>query len=262
MREQTMTSQPFLSLVIPSWNEQDHFPDTLQAVVSYLIKQEYTSEVIVVDDGSTDRTPDTVRSFIAQHTGEPTLRLIENDHRGKGYTVRTGMLVGLGKYILFADADLSTPVYEVGKMIGALESGADITIGTRVGIGSERLNEPMGRRVMRRSFNMLVRLVSGLHFQDTQAGIKGFRNTVARDLFSRVRLYGADAKQLRGRALTAFDVEVLYMAQKSGYRIEEIPVQWSYYTASKLSPLRDAARMFSDVVKVRWMAAKGMYENP
>ena len=257
-----MTSQPFLSLVIPSWNEQDRFPDTLQTVVSYLIKQEYTSEVIVVDDGSTDGTPDIVKSFIAQQTGEPALRLIENDHRGKGYAVRTGMLIGLGKYILFTDADLSTPVYEVGKMIGALESGADITIGTRVGIGSERLNETLGRHVMRRSFNMLVRLISGLRFQDTQAGIKGFRNEVARDLFSRVQLYGADAKQVKGRALTAFDVEVLFLALKAGYRIEEVPVKWSYAAASKLSPLRDAARMFTDVVKVRWMAAKGMYEDP
>jgi hypothetical protein len=115
---------------------------------------------------------------------------------------------------------------------------------------------------MRRSFNLAVRLISGLRFQDTQAGIKGFRNEVARDLFSRVQLYGADAKPVTGRALTAFDVEVLYLAQKTGYRIEEVPVKWSYGTASKLNPLRDAVRMFTDVVKVRWMAASGQYENP
>jgi glycosyltransferase involved in cell wall biosynthesis len=252
---------PFLSVVIPTYNEEKRLLETLQEVVAYLSKQEYTSEVIVVDDGSTDATPKMARSFIQDHQGQPQIRLIENDHRGKGYTVRTGMLAGAGKYSLFTDADLATQIGEVGKMIGALESGSDIAIGTRQGIGAMRLNEPFHRHVMGRVFNLLVRLISGLNFQDTQCGFKGFRHDVARDLFGRVQLYGADAKQIRGGAVTGFDVEVLYLATEANYRIEEIPVQWEYGAQSKVNPLLDSFRMFRDVIKIRWMIAQGVYEN-
>jgi len=256
-----MTERPFLSVVIPTYNEEKRLLGTLENVVSYLARQEYTSEVIVVDDGSADRTREIARSFITQHSGQPRVRLIENDHRGKGYTVRTGMLAGEGKYILFTDADLATPIYEVGKMIGSLESGSDLAIGTREGIGATRLNEPFLRHLMGRVFNLLVRLISGLKFHDTQCGFKGFRREVAHDLFSRVKLYGANAKRIRGGAVTGFDVEVLYLAFQAGYRIEEIPVRWQYGAESKVNPLLDSARMFRDVIKVRWMAIKGMYEN-
>jgi dolichyl-phosphate beta-glucosyltransferase len=255
-----MNSRPFLSIIIPTWNEQTCLAGNLDTVVRYLQKQEYSSEVIVVDDGSTDATTDVARAYAAEHAGAPPLALIENRHRGKGYTVRTGLLAGTGKYVLFTDADLSTPVYEVGKMIGALEMGADIAIGTRQGIGAERVDEPVVRSLLRRLFNLLVRLISGLPYRDTQAGFKGFRRDVAQDLFQRVRLYGEDAKEVRGRALTAFDVEVLYLATRTGYRIEEIPVRWEYDPQSRRIPLRDAARMLGDVIKVRWMAAQGAYE--
>jgi dolichyl-phosphate beta-glucosyltransferase len=256
-----MTDVPLLSVVIPTWNEEKRLSSTLQAVVTYLNKQEYTSEVIVVDDGSTDGTQQAAKAFIAQHSGQPSIRLIENDHRGKGYTVRTGMLNGEGRYILFTDADLATPISEVGKMIGSLESGSDIAIGTREGIGAMRLNEPLYRHLMGRVFNLLVRLFSGLKFQDTQCGFKGFRREVARDVFSSVHLYGADAKQITGGAVTGFDVEVLYLALQAGYRIDEIPVRWEYGSKSKVNPLVDSARMFRDVLKVWWMATRGVYEQ-
>jgi glycosyltransferase involved in cell wall biosynthesis len=256
-----MNTPIFLSLVIPTYNEEKRIPTTLDIVTDYLAKQEYTSEVIVVDDGSTDDTRSVVRSFMAQREKDPVVRLIENDHRGKGYTVRTGMLSGEGKYILFTDADLATPISEVGKMIGSLQAGSDIAIGTREGIGAERLNEPFHRHLMGRIFNLLVRITSGLKFQDTQCGFKGFRREVARDLFGRVQLYGADAKQIAGGAVTGFDVEVLYLALQAKYRIEEIPVKWQYGAESKVNPLIDSARMFADVLKVRWMAMKGVYEQ-
>jgi dolichyl-phosphate beta-glucosyltransferase len=255
-----MDSRPFLSIIIPAWNEQACLAGNLNTVVRYLRKQEYTSEVIVVDDGSTDATADVARAFAAEHSGEPPLTVIENKHRGKGYAVRTGLLAGTGKYVLFTDADLSTPVYEIGKMIGALETGADIAIGTRQGIGAERVDEPLVRSALRRFFNLLVRLISGLPYRDTQAGFKGFRREVAQDLFRRVRLYGEDAREIKGRALTAFDVEVLYLATRAGYRIEEIPVRWEHDPRSRHIPLRDAARMLADVIKVHWMAAQGAYE--
>ena len=256
-----MTNPPFLSLVIPAYNEEKRLAATLQTVVTYLGKQEYSSEIIVVDDGSLDGTREAARAFIAQHTGEPPIRLIENDHRGKGYTVRTGMLSGEGKYVLFTDADLATPITEVGKMVGALEAGSDIAIGSREGIGAVRINEPFHRHLMGRIFNLLVRLLSGLAFQDTQCGFKGFRREVAQDLFNRVQLYGADARRIKGGAVTGFDVEVLYLALKSGYRIDEIPVRWQYGADSKVNPLVDSARMFRDVVRIWWMARKGAYRT-
>lgn len=255
-----MSDTPFLSLIIPAWNEQECLPATLQTVVGYLAKQEYTAEVIVVDDGSTDGTPETVRAFLEEHPGQPAVRLIESDHRGKGYAVRIGMLAGRGQYLVFTDADLPTPIYEIGKMVGALESGADIAIGTREGIGSQRVNEPYLRHLLGRIFNLLVRTISGLTFHDTQAGFKGFRQYVARDLFRRVRLYGEDAKPIRGGAVTAFDVEVLYLAQQSGYRVEEIPVKWTYGKQSRIRPLPDSWRMIRDVIQIRRMASQGLYD--
>jgi dolichyl-phosphate beta-glucosyltransferase len=255
-----MNEPPFLSVVIPAYKEETRISDTLRTVVDYLTRQEYTSEIIVVDDGSPDGTRQVVQSFIEAHEGTPPVTLIENDHRGKGYTVRTGMLHGNGRYVLFTDADLATPISEVGKMIGSLETGSDIAIGTREGIGAERLNEPFYRHLMGRIFNLLVRLISGLQFEDTQCGFKGFRREVAQDLFSRVQLYGADAKQIKGGAVTGFDVEVLYLALQAGYHIEEIPVKWRYGAKSKVNPLVDSARMFLDVLKVRWMALNGVYD--
>jgi glycosyltransferase involved in cell wall biosynthesis len=256
-----MGNQLLLTLVIPTWNEEEQLAGTLGSAVSYLSRQEYASEVIIVDDGSTDGTRDVARRFIEEHDGPPSISLIGNEHRGKGYTVRTGMLSGEGKYVVFTDADLATPIDEVGKMIGALECGSDIAIGTREGIGAQRFNEPFHRHLMGRTFNLMVRLISGLNYQDTQCGFKGFRREVARDLFSRVQLYGDDAKLLKGGAVTGFDVEVLYLAQQSGYRIEEIPVRWQYGAESKVNPVADSTRMFLDVAKVRWMAAKGVYDR-
>ena len=256
-----MTTQPFLSLVIPTYNEERRLTETLQTVAAYLSKQEYSSEVIVVDDGSTDGTRKVTRAFIAQHSQQPPIRLIENDHRGKGYTVRTGMLSGEGKYILFTDADLATPITEMGKMVGALEAGKDIAIGSREGIGAVRINEPFHRHLMGRIFNLLVRLLSGLAYQDTQCGFKGFRREVAHDLFSRVQLYGADAQRIKGGAVTGFDVEVLYLALRAGYSIEEIPVRWQYGAESKVNPLVDSARMLRDVIRIWWMARKGIYNT-
>ena len=254
-----MSGSPFLSVVIPAYNEEERLQATLETVVRYLGKQEYSSEIVVVDDGSADGTCEVVRSFIARHEGPPPVRLIENDHRGKGYTVRTGMLNSQGKYILFTDADLATPTSEVGKVIGALECGADIAMGTREGVGARRIDEPFYRRLLGRALNLLVRLISGLSFQDMQCGFKGFRREVAHDLFGRVRLYGADAGTIKGGAVTGFDVEVLYLALQAGYRIEEIPVKWRYGARRKVNLLVDSARTFRDVVKVRWMVMKGIY---
>lgn len=256
-----MTDLPFLSVVIPAWNEERRIRATLETITAYLSRQEYTAEVIVVDDGSSDGTVQVVNAFIKQYSGQSPVRLIENDHRGKGYAVRTGMLAGQGTYVLFTDADLATPISEVGKMIGALRAGADVTIGTREGIGAERKGEPFYRHLMGRVFNFLVRSLSGLNFQDTQAGFKGFRGEAAQNIFSRVRLYGEDARVLKRGAVTGFDVEVLYLAVQAGYRIDEIPIKWQYGAESKVNPLLDSVQMLRDVIRVRVMARRGMYDR-
>jgi len=245
-----------LSIVIPAYNEERRLPESLEKVLAFLQTRDYPAEVIVVDDGSTDHTADIVESFMAR---SPCVSLIRNDHRGKGYAVRTGMLAAQGLYVLFSDADLATPIEEVDRLLAFLEDGYDIAIGSREGLGAQRINEPWYRHLMGRVFNLLVRWVAVGGFQDTQCGFKCFRREVAQDLFQRVQLYGAGAGPVRGGMVTGFDVEVLFLALKRGYRVKEVPVQWHYGTNTKVHPLRDSARMFMDVLRVRLNDWRGRY---
>lgn len=210
-----------------------------------------------MDDGSADGTTRVVQEFVERH---PTVRLIKNDHRGKGYTVRTGMLAAAGHIVLFSDADLSTPIEDIEKLLPWFERGYDIVIGSREGAGARREHEPIYRHIMGRVFNGVVQLLTVRGIQDTQCGFKAFRDDVARDVFSRMLLYGADSKQVRGGMVTAFDVEALFIGAKSGYRIKEVPVEWRYGTETKVNPLKDSWRNFRDVVQVRLNDARGLYE--
>ncbi|HDN80281.1 MAG: glycosyltransferase family 2 protein [Chloroflexi bacterium] len=248
----------FLSLVIPAYNEEKRLPGTLEKVLDYLARQDYTSEVIVVDDGSEDGTPSVVESFQKSH---PNLRLIRNDHRGKGYAVRTGVLAAQGRYIVFSDADLATPIEELPKLLEPLQSGYDVAIGSREGLGARRYGEPWHRHLMGRVFNFLVRLLVVGHYQDTQCGFKGFRREAGHELFRRVRLYGEEAGVIKGGAVTAFDVEVLLLAHKRGYKVKEVPVEWYYGENTKVNPLRDSIRMLKDIFMVRWNEWRGLYDN-
>ncbi|MGQ9585708.1 MAG: dolichyl-phosphate beta-glucosyltransferase [Anaerolineae bacterium] len=250
------TVQPFLSVIIPAYNEQARLSGTLEQVLAYLQGRDYAWEVIVVDDGSEDRTVQIAERF-AQET--PNVRVIRNPHRGKGYTVRTGMLTGRGTYILFSDADLATPIEEAEKLISSLEQGYDVAIGSREGRGSVRYEEPWFRHFIGRVFNLLVRLVAVGGFQDTQCGFKAFRRQAAHDICASLRLYGEDAREIRGGAVTAFDVEMLFLALKKGYKVKEVPVVWRYGKNSKVNPLRDSLRMFRDVLNVRLNDWRGVY---
>ena len=244
-------------MVIPAYNEERRLPQTLQTVVDYLTPQSYNSEVIVVDDGSTDQTARVVESFCATHD---IVRLIRNDHRGKGYAVRTGVLSARGHIILFFDADSSTPIEDVEKLLPWFDRGYAIVIGSREGLGAKRIQEPFYRHLMGRVFNMVVRILTVQGIDDTQCGFKSLSNDVAKEIFARAHLYGENAKSIKGAMVTAYDVEVLFLGQKLGYKIKEVPVIWRYGTESKVNPLKDSWRNLRDVVTVRWNDLQGKYK--
>jgi dolichyl-phosphate beta-glucosyltransferase len=247
-----------LSIVIPAYNEEHRLPESLDKIIAFLQTRDYSAEVIVVDDGSTDNTVGILEGFMARY---PFFSSIKNNHRGKGHAVRTGMLAAQGTYVLFSDADLATPIDEVERLLAFLEDGYDIAIGSREGLGAQRINEPGYRHLMGRVFNLLVRLVAVGGFQDTQCGFKCFRREAAQDLFQRVQLYGAEAGLAKGGMVTGFDVEVLFLALKRGYKVKEVPVQWHYGANTKVNPLLDSARMFMDVLRVRLNDWRGKYNQ-
>ncbi len=247
---------PFLSVVIPAYNEEQRLPDSLRPIMAYLDLQPYRSEMIVADDGSTDATAAVVEQLSAER---PSLRLLRLDHCGKGFAVRAGALAARGEYVLLCDADLAVPSEDWERLRRVLENGFDVAIGSREGLGARRLGEPWYRHLMGRVFNMIVRAIAIGGIQDTQCGFKALRQSVAADLFERVRIYGADAPRVQGAAVTAYDVELLFLARRRGYRIAEVPVAWRYGTETKVSPVRDSWRNLCDVLKVRWYALRGKY---
>jgi glycosyltransferase involved in cell wall biosynthesis len=243
---------------VPAYNEEQRLPDSLRQIITYLDQQPYRSEVIVADDGSTDTTAAVVENLAARH---PAVRLLHLDHRGKGFAVRAGALAARGEYVLLCDADLAVPIEEWEQLLRALEGGFDVAIGSREGLGARRLGEPWYRHLMGRVFNMIVRTIAVGGIQDTQCGFKALRLSVAADLFERVRIYGADAPRVQGAAVTAYDVELLFLARRRGYQIAEVPVPWRYGTETKVNPIRDSWRNLRDVLTVRWYALRGKYPS-
>jgi glycosyltransferase involved in cell wall biosynthesis len=248
---------PELSIVIPTYNEQQRLPGTLSALEAYLHAHWPASEAIIVDDGSSDATLRIAREFASEN---PRFRVLALPHRGKASAVRVGMLAARGRIVLFSDADLSTPLAHTADLVAALRAGADVAIGSREGVGARRIGEPAYRHVMGRAFNAIVRTLAVPGINDTQCGFKAFRQPVAQDLFRRARLYSGE-RIVSGPRVTGFDVEILYLARKRGYRIIEVPVQWRHVAGSKVQPVRDAARMFGDVAHVRFNALTGRYRR-
>jgi glycosyltransferase involved in cell wall biosynthesis len=246
--------QPFLSIVIPAYNEAQRLPQTLARIQAYLAQQHYAAEVLVVDDGSEDDT-----AALAEHSAG--VQVLRCSHRGKGFAVRAGALAARGTYILLCDADLATPIEEWQKLHPYFEQGYDVVIGSREGLGAMRLGEPWYRHIMGRVFNLLVRSIALKGIQDTQCGFKALRGKVAHDLFQRVRIYGEHARPVRGAAVTAYDVELLFLARRCGYRIAEVPVTWHYGAETKVDPLRDSLRNLRDVLKVRLNDWRGVYHS-
>jgi hypothetical protein len=171
------------------------------------------------------------------------------------------MLQGSGKYILFSDADLAVPIKELSKVLPYLEAGYDVVIGSREGQGARRIGEPFYRHWMGRIFNFIIRTITLGGFQDTQCGFKAFTHEAAHDLFERAQLYGENARQIKGAAVTGFDVEILFLAVKYGYQVKEVPVKWIYGAETKVNPFKDSWRNFKDVVSVRLNDLNGRYNK-
>ena len=250
------TTGPSLSLVVPAYNEAARIGATLAAAVAFLAAQPYAGELIVVDDGSTDDTLALATAFAGR---DPRVVAVANPHRGKAYAVRSGVARARGKVIGFTDADLATPIDSLDRVLPLLADGTDVVIGSREGKGAVRRDEPFYRHLMGRVFNGLVQLLALPGIQDSQCGFKILRGPVARELFGALLLYGDDAPPPKGPAVTAFDVELLYLARRRGYRIAALPVLWRYVAGSKVSSLRDSVRLFRDVVMVRLNALLGRY---
>ncbi len=252
-----------VSVIIPAYNEERRLPSTLTSIVDFLQKQPYRSEIIVVDDGSSDGTIALVESYdvppVENGNGVVALRVIRNDHRGKAVAVRTGILDSQARFVLFTDADLAVPFEEWATFHRFLEAGDDVVIASREGMGAKRIGEPWYRHLMGRVFNMLVRVVAVGGVQDTQCGFKAFSHDAAQRIFRSLQLYGDNAGSVRGPAVTAFDVEVLFLARKWGLQVREVPVLWRYGEETKVDPFEDSVRNFGDVLKVRWNDLRGRY---
>lgn len=237
---------PELSIIIPSYNEEARLPATLERIAAYLSGSGRETEVLVVDDGSTDRTAAVAESFREKL---PSMRVLSNGvNRGKGFSVRHGMLEARGRMVLFTDADLSAPIEEAEKLLAALEN-KDVAIGSRAMDRSLiSVHESHFREFAGIVFNKIVRLILRLPFVDTQCGFKAFRSGPCRIIFEQQRI-----------ERFGFDPELLYLARHHGLRAGEIPVRWGHSPATKVNMLRDSVQMFLDILIIRWNALAGRY---
>lgn len=231
-------ANPYLSVVIPAYNEEIRISRTIREIVDYLNQQKYPWEIIVADDGSTDATP----RLVAQASpGDPRIRLLSLPHRGKGWAVKNGMLAAAGQFLLLCDADLSVPIARIEQLLPPLTAGADIAVGSREAPGAIRYGEPARRHLMGRLFNLITRRIAIPGLADTQCGFKGYRAAAARRIFAQITLNGF-----------SFDVETLYLARRQGMTITEIGIDWHYREHSKVNPLQDAIAMSLDLLRIRW----------
>jgi dolichyl-phosphate beta-glucosyltransferase len=239
--------QAYISLIIPAFNEEKRIGQSLNRILSCLQGQPYSFEVIVVDDGSQDRTAEVVRSCCQ---ADVTIRIEQQPRNlGKGEAIRRGMLLGSGKYLFFSDADLSVPIETLPNLLSSLEKDADVAVGSRRTAGAViEVHQPLYRELMGKVFTRLSNWILALHVSDFTCGFKGFRREAARELFSRQRLGD-----------WSFDAEILYLAKVRGYRIQEIPVAWRNDTATKVRLGRDVVLSFLGLLKIRLNHWLGKY---
>jgi len=239
-------SVPLLSIIIPAHNEESRLPQTLEQVFVFLGQQSYESEVLVIENGSTDRTLEIAQEYARQH---PSLRVIHEEGRGKGLAVHRGMFEARGEYRMMCDADLSMPINEVNKFIPPALGDYDIAIASREAKGAVRYNEPRYRHLGGRGINLIIRALILPGLEDTQCGFKCFRAKAAEDLFNHLTLFG-----------WSFDIELLFLAKRHKYRVTEIPIHWYYRSESKVNALQDAMRMIGDIFRIHVNAWRGRYD--
>ena len=241
---------PWFSLVVPAFNESDRIGPSLREMDAYLAGQPYSAEIVVVDDGSSDGTAGLVNQ-IARELATPLRLLRYEKNRGKGRALAVGMTASRGARILFTDADLSTPIEETVRLLAPLDSGADVTIGSRKGEGSEiRIHQPWYREQLGKVFTLIVRFLVA-EVTDVTCGFKAFRGEVGRDLFSRLRIDD-----------WSFDAELLMLTRQRGYKLVEVPVSWEDRPGTKVSLLRDGIGSLVGLFRIRWNAAQGIYSSP
>ena len=240
---------PRYSVIIPAYNESARLGATLDRVLRHVSEQHWDAEVIVVNDGSRD---DTAEMVLARAHTHPALRLVENPgNRGKGYSVRNGMLKAQGEIRLFTDADLSSPIEEANKLFSAIEAGADVAIGSRwLQPDTQAQRQSVLRQFYGRTFNLILRLLLGLRFKDTQCGFKAFSRSSAQKLFSMQTIEG-----------WGFDAELLFLADRSALNVKEVPVVWSDAEGTRIHPLRDGLHMMAEVLTIRWNAITGKFSR-
>lgn len=228
----------YLSIVIPAYNEESRIGRSLSLIIDYLNKKAFNWEIIVVDDGSRDKTKEIIKGFMYDNR----ISLVENEqNRGKGYSVKKGILSAKGKFILFSDADLSTPIEEIDKLFFYLKSGYDIAIGSR-GLEESKIIVPQFwvRQTMGKIFNFIIRFFIFPGIKDTQCGFKLFKGQVAKKVFSILKIKGF-----------AFDVEVLYIAKNLNLKVREVPIKWYNSPKSKVNPTIHSFKMLTDIYKIK-----------
>jgi dolichyl-phosphate beta-glucosyltransferase len=235
----------FLSIIIPAYNEAKRLPKTLENLFAFLKNQSYTSEVVVVENGSQDNTYQTALAF---RESFPQFRVLREEQKGKGRAVQRGMLSAVGEYRFMCDVDFSMPVTEINRFLPPQLTGYDVAIASREAPGARRFNEPSHRHVVGRFYNGLIRALAlpGLH--DTQCGFKCFRGILAEQIFKSQTISG-----------WSFDVEVLFIARQRGYHIVEVPIPWYFNPESKINVWRDSLRMAVDLGTIRLNQLRGLY---
>lgn len=237
----------YLSVVIPCYNEEPNIRlGALDKVANYLEKQSYSWEVLVIDDGSTDQSAGLIQEFSSANRG---FHLVKRKHQGKASTVVSGMLMATGTYVLFTDLDQATPLHQIEKLLPWMQKDFDIVIGSR---NSRRLGAPFLRRIMGPGFMFIRNLILGLGgIMDTQCGFKLFRGKIVKVVFEKLTLYKQQRNVSGSRVTAGFDVELLFIANKLGYKIKEVPVEWHYVDTRRVSPLIDSMDALIDIVKIR-----------
>ena len=244
-RTAAQSDAPFLSIVLPAWNEEQRLPEALRKITAYLDQQPYAAEVLVVENGSTDRTTAIAEEYAAR---VPYVRVLHSP-KGKGAAVKHGMLAGEGEYLYVCDTDLAVPIEEVAKFLPPQAGDYEVAIASREAPGATRYNEPFYRHLMGRVYNLIAQLIAVPGIKDTQCGFKCLRRDAARAIFQ--------AQVMGG---WGFDVEVLFIARRWGYRIIEVPVTWYYGKGSRVSPLKDSLRMLGELWQVRRNGWRGEYD--